>query len=888
MRQQKSKSAIYVQLIRFLLVCFLVANFTLHATPTPQKKILILNSYHQGYLWSDEIIKGIEVASQNSNNEISFYIEYMDSKRVPIKKATSETLKSLNKKYHLGSDKQKGLFDLIITADDNALNFMLDHQKTLCPDTPIVFCGINNLPAALEIPQPNITGVISEIDLLSLLNFALKAHPKTNEILFLSDHTPSGQAIEDQGKASLANFPIPTKFISGKDYTHNEFFRMISSLPKNKIVLLGVWTKDKNQNFIKAEDFISQLTRASKSPVYSCVDLRKGVVGGKTNTGRHHGQAAFTIANKILNGTKAENIPIEHQKATVWYFDVKAIKKWGISPSFLPPDARLINKSANPIQEYKYPITGIILIFFFQTIVIVLLLSEKRKRIAAEKKQKKIERDILLVSKSLQQSIAFMDRDLRVIWVNRVPDHVNGIPEDFIGRQCFKIAYGRDKPCDGCPGPVVIATKKPMLKEIKTQAGKIIRKEVFPVFDEAGQEIIGIIETNLDVTEQKIAQKQAIQAQKMEATGQLAGGLAHDFNNIMQAISGYIELTKAEISDNTSAQSYLDMGLKACDMGKSLIKQLLTFSRSDKATEFKPINLNKIIKQFSKLIKRVIPSNIEFQFNPPTENHWILGDKGKIEQILMNLCLNAKDAMPNGGKLIVEISTINAKYELVSESNKQLTGKYIILTITDTGIGINQENQEKIFEPFFTTKKETHGTGLGLATVYGIVQEHDGAISVKSSINKGTTFKILLPQTKHQPIEDESDITDEENLFSQIKGNGEIILIAEDNKLVRRLIKKILTKANYRVISASDGQEAVDLLTKHSDEIDLLLLDLMMPKYTGMEVSKKARSIKSDYPILYCSGYTKEQLDQKPDGEIIQKPFTKTTLLEAVKRSLKN
>ncbi|MDQ7787746.1 MAG: PAS domain S-box protein [Thermodesulfovibrionales bacterium] len=386
-----------------------------------------------------------------------------------------------------------------------------------------------------------------------------------------------------------------------------------------------------------------------------------------------------------------------------------------------------------------------------------------------------------------------------------------------------------------------------------------------------------------DITQQKKMEAQLFQAQKMEAIGQLAGGLAHDFNNLLTAIIGYGHLLQNKVSRSESTSAYVDHILSAAERAAILTNDLLTFSRKQ-IVNLQPVDLNKIIKNMEGLLSRVIGEDIELSTILADTELTIMADSTQIDQILMNLATNAKDAMLKGGSVLIRTDRMEINGEYIKAYGYGNPGSYALLSVEDTGTGMDEMIKGRIFEPFFTTKDVGKGTGLGLAMVYGIVKQHDGYINVYSEIGKGTTFKILLPliQAKVQEIRPEDS--------QKVKGGTETILIAEDDQHVRKLLIEILSHAGYHIMEAVDGEDAVKVFHEHRDKIDLLTLDVIMPKKNGKEVYAEIKKVKPAIKVIFVSGYSADIMHKKGLLEVglnfVSKPVLPDELLLKIRNVL--
>ena len=386
-----------------------------------------------------------------------------------------------------------------------------------------------------------------------------------------------------------------------------------------------------------------------------------------------------------------------------------------------------------------------------------------------------------------------------------------------------------------------------------------------------------------DITERKKLEQQLLQAQKMESIGILAGGVAHEFNNQLTAISGYGQILQESISpDDELSQDSIGQVLKAAERAAELTRGLLAFSRKQVISP-KPVHIDTLISNTSRLIQRMIGEDVEFSIDFSGKNLMIKADPGQIEQVLMNLATNARDAMPHGGRLTITTRQMSIKEGSEAQYDLAGPGKYALISVTDTGTGIDKKSLECIFEPFYTTKEVGMGTGLGLSIIHGIVKQHNGSILVSSELGKGTSFNIYLPLIEGHAVTEKSEMT------APLAAGTETLLVAEDEEIVRNLMKKILEKAGYKVIVADNGEEAVTRFEEH-DDISLVLADMVMPRKNGKEMLDEIRKIKPDTKAVFISGYSADIIAKKgklEEGmEFITKPFKKDDLLQKIREVL--
>ena len=399
--------------------------------------------------------------------------------------------------------------------------------------------------------------------------------------------------------------------------------------------------------------------------------------------------------------------------------------------------------------------------------------------------------------------------------------------------------------------------------------------------EQGGMEAVSFV---VDISERKQLEQQLRKAQKMEAIGQLAGGIAHDFNNLLTVIIGYSEFLLGRTGLDGKVHSYCEEIMKAGNRAASLTRQLLAFSRQQVLAPT-VLNLNTVVVETEKMLRRLIGEDIKLRTALDPTLGSVKVDPGQVEQIIMNLAVNARDAMPGGGKLVIETSNTDLDDEYAAHHPPFIAGRYVLLAVTDTGIGMDEETKTHIFEPFFTTKEIGKGTGLGLSTVYGVVKQSGGYIWVYSELGHGSVFKIYLPRVD-QPVQRSQP----SELAPEIHRGTETVLLVEDEESVRTLTRSLLEEGGYTVIEASSGTHALEVAGRYSGPIHLLLTDVVMPGMNGRELAQKMIANYPAVKVIYTSGYTGSFSSHEdlfdPGAILIQKPFSRTTLLRKVHDAL--
>jgi PAS domain S-box-containing protein len=394
----------------------------------------------------------------------------------------------------------------------------------------------------------------------------------------------------------------------------------------------------------------------------------------------------------------------------------------------------------------------------------------------------------------------------------------------------------------------------------------------------------GVVAVIRDVTERKRIEAQFLQAQKMDAIGRLTGGVAHDFNNLLGVITGFGEMALRQLPSGHPAGDRIEQILKAARRAAELTRQMLAFSRKQ-VVQPKALDLNQVIADSETMLQRLIGEDIEFVVRAEPSLGSVMADPSQINQVLLNLAVNARDAMPRGGRLALETANVDLDQDYVRRHLAGQPGPYVVLAISDTGVGMDAETQARVFEPFFTTKPEGKGTGLGLATVYGIVKQSGGFIWVYSEPGHGTTFKIYLPR-----VDAPHDRDAEAALGSEPPGGTESVLLVEDQQDLREMLQELLEGQGYTVLAAAGGDAALDLVRQHGGPIDLLLTDIVMPGMNGRELAGRVAVLRPEIRVLYMSGYSNGTISERgilvQGVQLLEKPYTSDALARAVRQAL--
>jgi PAS domain S-box-containing protein len=453
---------------------------------------------------------------------------------------------------------------------------------------------------------------------------------------------------------------------------------------------------------------------------------------------------------------------------------------------------------------------------------------------------------------------------------------------ELAGKTLFEYFQTRDPEF-----PSIAAHRKALNGESVTYElqwqNRVLESHVQPLRGNEG-ELIGVINVALDITDRKHLADQLRQSQKMQAVGELAGGVAHDFNNLLMVVKGHAEMLMERLPQSSPQRTNVEQIQTAAERAASLTRQLLAFSRKQ-VLQPRVLDLNEVVGGMIQMVSRVIDENIDLAFLPGAKLGSVRADPSQIEQVVLNLVVNARDAMPSGGKLTIETSSVDLDTNYTAQHAVVEPGPYVMLTVADTGCGMDAQTQARIFEPFFTTKEQGKGTGLGLATVYGVVKQSGGYIWVYSEPGQGATFKVYLPK-----VTAVSETPTPEKIVSAPSSGTETILFVEDEQSVRELVREYLSNSGYSVLEASDGVQALEIAAMHPGLIQLLITDVVMPRLSGRELATQIASSRRNLKVLYISGYTDDSVFRhgvlEGGMEFLQKPFNLKALAQKIRAIL--
>ena len=865
----------------FILTLLLIFSANISGETDDKKLIIILNSYHDGYGWSDQIMDGIRSVIK-PHQDIIIAIEYLDSKR-NIKSTYFDTLKQLLKSKYAGKK-----IDLIMTSDDNALDFALEYSEELFPGIPLVFCGIDIVEPGRIAGRELIWGVEENLGVEDTIDFARYLNPDLNEIFFITDSTESGASYFSRSRAIVSTLEddISGNFLS--DLSMEELLSRLSEIPSDAAVIYLSFLRDNRGKVFELDESMKMIAKASAAPVYCTWGFLpgSGILGGDISSGFVQGEYCASIALQVLEDPNDITIPRVQKAPHVKELDWNILKHHNFTaiPDLI--DVKIYNRPLTFYEQNRQlfwsVISALILLIIWLLILIMIIARLHRAKLIIASSELQLKTTL----SSIRDAVITTDTQEKILAMNPVAERMAGRTIEQSRGHRFEEVFtlsdrlsrdpeqGRiEKLINGKTGP-----KRIVLFTSPDGKDRLISDSAAPIFMPNGK-LLGKVVVLHDVTEELAIQEQLHHSQKMDALGQLAGGVAHDFNNMLGGIIGAGELLMAAGADSPEAASYLKIILESAERAAGLTHKLLSFARKQEM-EAAAIDIHNTIYDTAALLKRTISPLIKLEINLDAENSEVMGDPSQLQSAFLNICINAAHAMPDGGILSITTNTIVADDLFCAAGQFNIKpGFYIQVEIRDTGSGIPHDVIPQIFEPFFTTKGIGKGTGLGLAAVYGTVQQHKGVITVYSEEGQGTSFHILLPLSDkvNKPLPSEDT--------EVIKGSGSILVI-DDEPVMRTTALAILENIGYKVVSAENGRKGLDLFQEDPEAFDLIILDMIMPEMGGYECFQSMQKLDPEVKVILSSGFAREDSveEMKKRGlcGFVRKPYRAAALSRIV------
>lgn len=854
-----------------------------------KQKVLVIHSYHKEMQWVDEIEEAIEqtlIASRGT--DVEMHVEYMDSRRF-----------SGNNFYNLLTDVWRYKYsenkpDVLIVCDDNALNHVISVREDIFPGIPVVFCGINYYDPALFSQLDNITGVVEAYDLPGTLNIIRKIMPDQQDLYIINDTTLTGTANKARIEEIAYQFNSHFNFIYSGNLSIENLNEVVKTLPKSSVILLMTFSRDIEGRNFRYRDIIQAIRENSARPIFGVWSfyLGRGLLGGSLVNGNSQGRTAANLALKILDGVSAADLPVINESPNLPMFDYNELKRFSIPSSLVPAGSIIINAPDNLWYKYKYQLLGLLVFLVFQFFIIAYLIKSNRQRRESEEQLRKSRSNLAVTLEAIGEAVISVDKDLRIVNANAQAENLFNLNTQQLENSLLTDSLAGKDPVHGS---VLIDIVRRCLREgervefpedtVYTAGADLqcyLSGSCSPIRDL--QDVIqGVVLVCYDNTEKRNIQSMLVQSRKMEAIGQLAGGVAHDFNNLLGGISGFAELLKLKLPSGSTEQQNAERILHAAGRASDLIRKLLSFARKGKIMS-SPVDCHQSIKVAIDLLKHSIDKSVTIVSSLNAQDSVIIGDPTQLENIFLNLAINSADAMSEGGTLTITTENVDVATPQQWAFGEILEpGSYLFVRFIDTGCGIDEPLLEKIFEPFFTTKTQGKGTGLGLAAVFGSMQEHDGHIRINSEVGTGSEFILAFPLSNRQPDEPVFET-------SVPAGENRTVLVIDDEPLLLSSAEGLLSELGYKVLLAEGARAGLETYRRNHQDIDLVILDMIMPEMSGTACFKQLLEINEDVCVVICSGFTKTEKYAEAEKlgvrGYIQKPYSAAELHSAIHNAL--
>lgn len=838
--------------------------------------VLLLNSYHNGYKWTDGLVKGV----RSVLHDVDLIVEYMDTKR-NTRPEYLEALRDFLKKKYAGVR-----IDVIVSADDRALEFLRAYRDELFPGVPVVFCGVNYASPEVRSGFPNTTGVNEDVDLVANLDIIRSIYPKARRLFLVDDTTETGEKMRARLHAVLDIYNPRFDLVDLGHLSVREVERRLSALdPRTDAVLMLVYFWDGAGRFLEIAEAARRVSRASRVPVFVTWDfyLGQGVLGGHLTNAEDQGTAAAKLAQRILNGEKADDIPLVMQSPARPMFDARVLTRFSIPQNLLPKGAVLVNRPDSLMRYLIYSLMGLGALASVVVVLIGNILLRKRAEATLLRAHNDLlEKEAFLKSTidSIADGVIITDPEQKILRLNPVALALLGCTADQCeGRPLDELVELQDIVEPGESAPSDAEARIASVVVVRTGRRYRIAYSHSPI--RSGDDVVGGVVVFRDITRLHEVEEQLRHSRKLEAIGRLAGGVAHDFNNMLAGLLGYAEQIEKHSAPDSRVRLWASRIAEIVERASDLTGKLLSFSRKGKVLSAH-VDIHAAISQALDLLARGQARGVSVERHLDARETTVVGDPGQLLGVFLNLGINGCDAMPDGGVLRV----ITRNLELAAGNPFGLPeGPYVEVRVDDTGVGMSADVRERIFEPFFSTKPFGKGTGLGLAAVHGTVAEHHGAILVESEVGEGTSFVLVFPVVRAEGEAPAFPVCE------VVSGAGHVLLV-DDDRNVREAGAAMLETLGYRVTCVESGSDALAVFAVQWHEIDVVLLDVVMPGMSGEECLQKMRSLHPEVKVVLCSGFVSDTdvAQLLKDGGLqgfLAKPYRIGELSQALVRAVK-
>ncbi len=850
-------------------------------------RVLAIHSYHRTYVWEQTLEDNLDRKLHASDLRIAVFHETLDVLRISDQAFPVAFYDYLKSKYRTAPP------DLIIVTDNAAFSFTVNYRDWLFGPVPVVFAGVNGFSPEQLLGEKGFTGISENPDMAATLKVAKGLFPSSRRIVVYGcwEQTYFGNL---RLLRQAVNEMAPPMALERKENRRlSSILGDVAKLPPDSlIVIVSRVLNDEGQpmSVIRSTELISA---AASVPVISFWDflLGHGIVGGKLISAAQQGTEAARLAVRILRSPPGTPLPAVEESPNRFMFDYRQLKRFGVKLDVLPPGSIIINRPLNPWRAHWRFLTLVVgSILLLVAIIVYLAFTVARRKRAEETLQQSEERYRSLVENTLDgYFICDLDSG-RFIFVNqRMCDLFDLSMKEILSLTIWDIVHPEEHAI------IRDRVKRRLDGEefgFDTNTYRGVRK--------FGSEFQAEISTSLvvyrghpaiqgvlrDVTEKEELQLQLQHAQKLESVGRLAGGIAHDFNNKLMVILGFTEFILSEIEPEDPHYALLRQIMEVAMQSADLTRQLLAFARKQTIAP-KVLDLNEAVLNTITMLRRLIGEDIRLVWNPAHGLWPVKMDPAQLDQVLANLCVNARDGITGTGTITIETSNVVLQRTHWAEHEEVAPGDYVMLTVMDDGCGMEKEILENAFEPFFTTKEVGKGTGLGLSTVYGIVRQNGGLVDLYSEPGDGTIVRIYLPRHGGKRLQRQRPETGPQAVAC---AQGETVLLVEDEAQILTTCRMMLQKLGYTVLAESNAEGAIRTAKEHSGVIHLLLTDVIMPVSNGQELAEQITHLRPDTKVLFMSGYTAEVI--VPHGVLdagvhfIRKPFSLSDLAAKIREVL--
>ena len=861
-------------------------------------KIVILHDSNNLGLWRqsfDNAYHNFLNSEANATLSVRVASHYFGIDRVPEGQTPTQYIELL--KYENSMDPAS----MVVAVFSQSSRFVERWGAEIWGNIPHIYIDNDPLPAT-SIDQTSINRVSFNADLAipisSTLSLIPALLPGTQRLVVVAGSGSYGKKYSSTAKAVVEGFQLPYEVEFYEGLPPEILLQTLASYNSNDTaVLFLAYSRDTEGMDYPTQEVLRLIADDSALPIFGLFDsmLGQGMIGGAILPVEGVAYAVGQSSIELLNNEQGSVAGIK-QLPFRYVFDDQQLMRWNIDRNRLPEDSLVENEEPNFLGMYRREVATAAVVIAFQLLLILALVYSLRRRRIAESRlmeqAKEIGDQIILfesVINSIPDAVLISDANRKIYATNKSVKILFGYAsKELIGEKPYSL-----QDIDNNAMEAEFSTRngeteivKPEILNYRRKNGEVFSGETIEtkIVSATGQEL-GYFSLIRDVSRRLLKEQESKQSQKMEALGNLVGGIAHDINNVLGVITAYAEVLQAQ-NEKPEHPEGLAKILKAAQRGSEICHQITSFSR-DSGVEQSHINLLDVVKETLKLMSVSIPTRINISLNCSGDRFLVNANFTQMQQVIMNLATNASHAIGKGaGSLTINLREASYRQEKFLFQGTLPAGDYIALSVQDTGSGIEQSVIEKIFEPFFTTKKQQEGTGMGLAMVYRITKSHNASIDLQSRVGEGTTITVYLPRVSLPSVADPEDADN-----GVIKGKQQTILLVDDEVDLLDSVYQLLMSIGYEVFAFSDTDDALNFFESHSQQVDILVSDQSMPKHSGLELARQLKAVKKELPVVLCTGYSEildgESIEELSIQAIVRKPFTLSTMSKTIGDALR-